>query len=110
MFAALATPTERFPEAVTRVAQKIIDLRLELPATLLLELHLPLTTAAHTGAVIFGPLLLPLIGANPVQFLQTLLSDREHVKLLLSEIHRLSQPASSSEPTPPFTSGVHGAR
>lgn len=68
------------------VVQWIRRRRLELPARIFLEMHLPLLTVVHTAAIFFQPLLSPVFGAERVERLATVLSDRKEVERILEQL------------------------
>ena len=89
---ALALHAERSAEgaeadALTeRIAQKLRNARLEVPALFFLEAHLPFVTFAHTLGLLLEPMALPLFGAERIAVLRTLLSDRANVELLIRKL------------------------
>lgn len=73
------------------LAEKIVAQRLELPALLALEMHLPMTSIFHTTSLFFEPMLAPLFGAERFRQLSRLLSERENVRELMERIRALSE-------------------
>ena len=80
-------------ELLDRLAAKICQLRLEMPALLFLEMHLPLLTIAHTFSLFVEPVMLPFLGAERIHTLKLLLSDRKNIEELMRRIE-------SGEPLP----------
>lgn len=76
---------------IDSLAQKIVERRLELPALLFLEMHLPLVTLAHTSTLFLSPLLSPVFGAERFHHFSQLLSSREHIEALIEKIRKLSE-------------------
>ncbi len=64
-------------------ARFLIRNRIQVPARILLEIHLPLTTVLHTAGLLFQPLLTPLIGVERTAVLSRLLADRKHAEKLI---------------------------
>ena len=62
-----------------RVVEWVRERRLELPVSLFLEMHLPLTTVVHTSALLLQPVLAPFFGIDRVEKLNALFADRERV-------------------------------
>lgn len=91
-------------ELVQRIAQRTVELRLEVPALIFLELLLPVTTLLHTGALLFQPIFAPIFGAERLRSLEQLLSDRSFVSELLSAIDRLASKRTQSLTSEPSTS------
>jgi hypothetical protein len=88
----LTQPTfspERQPEleaALERVARKVVSLQLELPATLLLEMHLPVLGILHAAGLFFEPIASPLFGAERIHTLKLILSERKNIEELIRRI------------------------
>ena len=77
--------------SIDTLAQKIVERRLEVPALLFLEMHLPLVTIAHTGSLLFSPLLTPVFGAERVHNLSELLAERQNIEALIERIRVLAE-------------------
>ncbi|MFN8390013.1 MAG: hypothetical protein U0136_06960 [Bdellovibrionota bacterium] len=73
-------------ELIHRLAEGIVVRRLELPATLFLEMHLPVTTLIHASTLLLEPLVSPLFGAERVHTFSQLLAERKNVERLIREI------------------------
>lgn len=72
-------------------AKKIHDRGFGIPAILLLEMHKPLVTVAHTALEAGLPLVQPALGSCFGQKLLTLLESRANVELLISYIEDCQQ-------------------
>lgn len=72
--------------AVQRLAKKIISLRLQVPATFFLEMHVPITTIAHSATLVLEPLTTPLFGAERIEDLKIVLSERKNIERLIDLI------------------------
>ena len=77
--------------AVERLAEKIVSQRLELPALLALEMHLPMTSIFHTTSLFFEPLMSPIFGLERFTQVTNFLSDRENVRSLIERVRELSE-------------------
>jgi len=78
-------------EAIETLAQGIVERRLETPALLFLEMHLPLTAMFHTGTLFLEPFLTPLFGAQRFGKFSAILSERSNVSLLIDRIRSLAE-------------------
>lgn len=67
-------------------AQKITERKLELPATLFLEMHLPVAGLLHSAVLLGQPMLSPLFGVERIDRLAALVSDRQSLRRLLERI------------------------
>jgi hypothetical protein len=67
---------DREEECLAALAQKVIELRLDAPAQFLIEAHLPLASLFYALTLLVEPVATPLIGAERVNFLRELFSDR----------------------------------
>ena len=84
-------PTTQSNEAIETLARGIVERRLETPALLFLEMHLPLTAMFHTGTLFLEPFLTPLFGAERFGNYSVILSERSNVSLLIDRINALSE-------------------
>ena len=73
---------------LAQIADRIIALKLELPALLFLQLHLPLTTLAHTACLLCAPIASPLFGFERIKAVEELLSDRKNIERLIELIEK----------------------
>lgn len=73
---------------IAHIAERIIALKLELPALLFLQLHLPLTTLAHTACLFCAPVASPLFGFERVKAVEELLSERKNVERLIELLEK----------------------
>lgn len=76
-------------EAITRIAQKIIDKGFVTPAVFFLELMKPLSLLGSHALVFFGPILTPFIRQEKYYRATELLEDPKNVEFLISEIERI---------------------
>ena len=83
------TESER-DELISKAAQEIRRRKLEVPATLLFELHKPLASVFGQASIVFAPFTVPFFGFDFVNNYSRLLSKRENVDLLLDELGRRS--------------------
>jgi hypothetical protein len=80
---------ENHPEleaVLERAAKKIVSLRLELPAVLLLETHLPVLGILHAAGLFIEPIASPLLGAERIHTLKLILSERKNIEELIRRI------------------------
>ncbi|MFN8219674.1 MAG: hypothetical protein U0S12_06025 [Fimbriimonadales bacterium] len=61
---------------------------LQLPASLLFEMHKPLSYVGSQAAVVFSPFIVPFLGFDGVNDYARLLSKRENVEKLLERLDR----------------------
>jgi hypothetical protein len=67
---------EREEERLAALAQRVIELRLDAPVQFLIEAHLPLASLFYALTLLVQPVAAPLLGAERVNLLRELLSDR----------------------------------
>lgn len=75
-----------------RVFDWILERRLELPVSLLLEMHLPLTSVLHTSTLLLQPALAPFFGLERIESFGALLADRERVARLAERLRESTEP------------------
>ena len=68
---------------IQKAVEQIRKRKLELPATLLLEMHKPVLGIGSQAAVVFSPFLVPFLGFDGVNDYTRLFSKRENVERLL---------------------------
>lgn len=71
---------------IDNIAQKIVRYGLELPASLFLEIHLPLTSFLHTATLFATPFATPVFGAERINGLTSLLAERSNIEALITRI------------------------
>lgn len=71
---------------VQSIATKIKQSKLEAPALVFLQMHLPALSLFHTSALLFEPLLTPFFGLEKLNDYKNLLADRENIKHLIELI------------------------
>ena len=79
---------ERF---IDQLAEQVVRRKLETPALMFLEMHLPITSIAHTSTLFFQPLLGPVFGAERFHTLSQFLSERKNVDALIQRIKSMSE-------------------
>ena len=84
-------------EAITRIAQKIIDKGFVTPAVFFLELMKPLSLLGSHALVFFGPILTPFIRQEKYYRATELLEDPKNVEFLISEIERIDEEINNKE-------------
>lgn len=78
-------------EAITRIAQKIIDKGFVTPAVFFLELMKPFSLLGSHTLVFLGPILTPFIRQEKYYRATELLEDPKNVEFLLSEIEKIDE-------------------
>lgn len=78
-----------------RVAEKIVEIKLTVPALLFLELHRPLGTFFHTSALFAQPFVSPFLGAEKVNGFIEFLNNPENLGLVIRAIERKRDAAKS---------------
>lgn len=76
-----------------RVAQRIVELRLEVPAILTLESARPVTLLASQTMIFFEPLVQPLLGFGDYRRFAGLIERREVLEALVTAIETRSDQA-----------------
>ena len=84
-------PNVQEKEAITRIAQKIIDRGFVTPAVFFLELMKPFSLLGSHALVFFGPILTAFIRQDGYYRATELLEDSKNVEFLISEIERLDE-------------------
>ncbi len=79
---------EAFIEAV---AQRIVKMRMEVPAIFFLEMHKPLAFVAGQSLLVASPVLAPFFGIDKVEQASEIMSERENVERLIRRIEELSE-------------------
>jgi hypothetical protein len=78
-------------EAITRIAQKIIDRGFVTPAVFFLELMKPFSLLSSHALVFFGPIITAFIRRDKYYRATELLEDPKNVEFLISEIERIDK-------------------
>lgn len=81
---------DKAEQTLEALANKIVALGWQAPATFFLEAHKPLNTIFHTGTLMLAPIAAPLFGAERIQNLQVILADPENVERLIKLIEEYS--------------------
>ena len=76
--------------AISSIAKKVVDRRLEMPAVLLLEMHKPLSFIISQSAVVAIPLLGPLVGVQRIVDFSKIMRNRENIDRLISRIEDMA--------------------
>ena len=98
------TPEER--ELVERLARKVVDLHMELPAILTLETGKPLSLVAGQAMIFFEPLIQAVFSFPDYRRFAQMIERREVVEALIQSIERQADDArmarrASKTPSPP---------
>lgn len=89
------------PAILTRIAQKIVDHGMMVPAILALETMKPLSFIGSQTMVFFGPILTAFVRAETYYELTELLEDYHNVEFLVCEIERIDREAKGKNPENP---------
>ena len=90
---ALGPPVEAattLPPCLERLAQRVVDRRLEMPAIVVLETLTPLNFLAAQGAAAVLPLLSPFVDTGDLESVAEALEDRGTLRRLTQRIEILS--------------------
>lgn len=87
----MSTEEHSQERVIERLARKIVGMRLEAPASLFLQMHLPMVGLAHASALMFQPLLAPVFGTGRMATLSHILSERKNVSELIERIETLTR-------------------
>lgn len=81
--------TQENEATLDKLARRIVSLKLDMPAMLMLEAHLPLSTVFQTMLIFFKPFIVPFTGSIKVEQAEQLLSDRANLERLIAliELH-----------------------
>lgn len=71
---------------IENLAEKIKQRKLEVPALLFLQMHLPALSVFHTGVLAFEPFLTPFFGLEKLNDYKNLLANRENIQHLIKLI------------------------
>jgi hypothetical protein len=83
---------------ISKLAIKIKQRKLEVPAILFLEMHKPLANIAGQAAVVFSPFLIAFVGFDKVNDYSRLLSKRENFERLIRLLEQAeTEPSDSKE-------------
>ena len=82
-------PVERRDEVLTKIAQKVVDLRLTPVAVVMLESGKPLSFVGSQLMVFFQPIVTSLFPFRQYDEFSALLEDRSNVETLIQTIEKL---------------------
>jgi hypothetical protein len=82
--------SEQLEERLNKIAQKVVELRLESPVNFFLEIHIPITTLLHTTTLMFQPMASPLFGTERISTLEQILADKKNISRLIELIETYS--------------------
>jgi hypothetical protein len=87
----LSTDGKRdWTEAINKVAKKIVDLGMEMPAVLFLEAHKPVTFFVNQFFIFLSPIVAPLFGGKTEEVAK-FFEDRDNVEKLIRCIEEKSE-------------------
>lgn len=78
-------------DSLGKIADYIVNAKLETPALFFLEAHKPLSTVAHTAALALQPIAAPFFGVERVKTLQKVFEDRANIEKLMLMIEERSK-------------------
>ena len=77
-------------EAIDKVAKKIVDLGMEMPAVLFLEAHKPVTFFVNQFFIFLAPIVAPLFGGRTEEIAK-FFEDRDNIEKLIRRIEDKSE-------------------
>lgn len=77
---------QELEDLIQKAVQEIRKRKLEVPATLMLEMHKPLANVGGQAAIVFAPFLVPFLGFDFVNDYSRLMTRREWVETLIQRI------------------------
>ena len=83
-------------QIIEKLAKRIVDLGLQTPAIIFLELHKPISTIFYQSSIFFQPIAAPLFGMERYSNIQSIISNRENIDKLIALIETMSSNKSSS--------------
>lgn len=89
------TPEDVKRSMLKQIAKRVVELKLEAPTVLFLELHKPISSVIYNASLFVEPLAKLVIGKHRVKHLQAIFAERENVEELISFIHSYSKRATS---------------
>lgn len=88
---------EERDKLLDKAVHEITSRKLEVPATLFLEMHKPLAYVGMHAAVAFSPFLVPFLGFDFVNNYSRLFAEKENVEMLLQRIEPRGKTAARDE-------------
>lgn len=85
---------EEANKIIESLAARIVERKLEVPATILLEVCKPLSFFAGQAVLVAGPILYPFFGVENVERFAGFLNNRENIARLIARIEQLSEKGS----------------
>jgi len=82
-------PQERKEAIIEAVAQRVVRMRLAVPAVLFLEMHKPLASLASQAAVFVSPVLAAFFGFERMNEVASFLRSSENIEALVKRIEEL---------------------
>jgi hypothetical protein len=76
---------------IEAAAQRIVKMRMEVPAIFFLEMHKPLAFVAGQSLLVATPVLAPFFGVDKVGQASAIMSERANVERLIRRIEELSE-------------------
>ncbi len=95
---------------IDKIADYVVQRRLETPTILFLEMHKPVTFFASQGLVVFSPFMAPFVGFGNVQTASRLLGTRENVELLIKRIEDMAAASHPEQGSAPSEGSQNAAR
>lgn len=80
---------ERKKELIEKIAKKVVDMRLTVPAIVFLESMKPLSFIGSQAMVFFEPFFKSIFSFKEYDEIASMLEERENVERLLCEIERI---------------------
>ena len=77
-------------KTIEHFARRIVDLGLQTPAIIFLELHKPITTIFYQSSIFFQPIIAPFFGTERYSNLQSIISNRDNIDKLIKLIEKMA--------------------
>lgn len=82
---------ERHKQLIERVAQRLVELRLGMPAVFILEATLPLSFVASQAMLVFEPIIQSVFNIADYREFQQMMEDRTNIERLMTRIEQLEE-------------------
>ncbi len=82
---------ERHEQLIERVAQRLVELRLGMPAVFVLEATLPLSFVASQAMIVFEPIIQSVFNIADYREFQQMMEDRSNIERLMTRIEQLEE-------------------
>lgn len=77
-------------QIIEHFARRIVNLGLEAPASIFLELHKPISSIFYQSSIFFQPLAAPLFGMERYSNIQSIISSRDNIDKLIALMEKFA--------------------